>query len=98
MFGRRYWLTVRVVDDNVTGIIAVLVAGAGVDAGEQIPAAAVTLLLAGIERPALRAESEPEAMTAAAARLEAVAGETIARHGGTRRDWRGDDDGFMVSF
>jgi class 3 adenylate cyclase len=98
MFGRRYWLTVRVVDENVTGIIAVLVAGAGVDAGEQVPTAAVTLLLADVERPAQRAEPGPEAMTAAMARLEAAAGETIARHGGTRRDWRGDDDGFMVSF
>jgi len=94
MFGRRYWLTVRVVEDNVSGIIAVLVAGAGVDAGEQLPAATVTLLLVGIERLTEPAESRPEAM----ARLEAVAGETIARHGGTRRNWRGDDDGFMVSF
>jgi len=98
MFGRRYWLTVRVVDENVTGIIAVLVAGAGVDADEQVPVAAMTLLLVGIERLTQPAESGPEAMTAAMARLEAVAGETIARHAGTRRNWRGDDDGFMVSF
>lgn len=33
MIGRRHWFTVRVVEENVTGIIAVLVAGAGVDAG-----------------------------------------------------------------
>ena len=39
MFGRWYWFTVRVVEENVTGINAVLVAGAGVDAGEQVPAA-----------------------------------------------------------
>src|SRR5215469_2358561 len=94
MFGRRYWLTVRVVEDNVSGIIAVLVAGAGVDAGEQLPAATVTLLLVGIERLTEPAEPRPEAM----ARLEAVAGETIARHGGTRRNWRSDHDGFMISF
>src|SRR5215471_12432455 len=98
MFGRRYWLTVRVVEENVSGIIAMLEAGAGVDAGEQVPAATVTLLLVGIERLAQRAESGPEAMTAAMARLEAVAGETVARHRGTRRNWRGDDGGFMVSF
>src|SRR5215472_12665529 len=98
MFGRRYWLTVRVVEENVSGIIAMLVAGAGVDAGEQVPAATVTLLLVGIERLTQRAESGPEAMTAAMARLEAVAGETIARHRGTRQNWRGDDDGFMVCF
>jgi hypothetical protein len=33
MIGRRYWFTVRVVEENVTGIITMLVAGAGVDAG-----------------------------------------------------------------
>lgn len=49
MFERRYWVTVRVVEENLTGIIAALVAGAGVDAGEQVPAATVTLLLARIE-------------------------------------------------
>ena len=61
----------------MNGIIAVLVAGAGVDAGEQVPATTVTLLLAGIERPTQRAESGPRAMTAAMARLEAVAGEIV---------------------
>jgi len=82
----------------VSGIIGVLVAGAGVDAGEQVPAATVTLLLVGIQRLSQPAESGPEAMTAAMARLEAVAGETIARHGGTRGAWRGDDNGFVASF
>ena len=57
MFGRHYWLTVRVVEENVSGIMAVQIAGAGVDASEQVPAAAVTLLLVGIERPTQPAES-----------------------------------------
>ena len=35
---------------------------------------------------------------AAMARLEAVGGETIARHGGKRQNGHGDDDGFMISF
>jgi predicted ATPase/DNA-binding CsgD family transcriptional regulator/class 3 adenylate cyclase len=98
MFGRRSWFTVRVVEENVSGIMAVQIAGAGVDASEQVPAAAVTLLLVGIERPTQPAESGPEAMMAAMARLEAVGGETIARHGGKRQNGHGDDDGFMVSF
>jgi AAA domain len=44
MFARRYWFTVGVVEDNGTGTIAALVAGAGVDAGERAPAATVTAL------------------------------------------------------
>ena len=70
----------------------------GADAGEHLPAGMVMLLLGDVVTPAQSQECDPEAMAAARAGLDAVVGETIARHGGARAaEWR-DSDSFVVSF
>lgn len=63
-----------------------------------LPAGTVTLLLADTEGSTRLWETQPEAMTAAVARLEAVVSESVARHRGGRPLEQGEGDSFVAAF
>ncbi len=74
--------------------------GYGSEAGmaEQLPTGTVTLLLADVEGSTRLWETEPEAMTAAVARLDRIVTETVAAHHGVRPVEQGEGDSFVVAF
>ncbi len=97
MFGRSHWQTAGYVEDTVTGISDRPSPAAHVDAGEQRLAEMVTLLLADVAWPTRSPESGPEA-AAAITGIDAVVGEAIAGHGGTRLDQQGTGGRFAAVF
>jgi predicted ATPase/class 3 adenylate cyclase/DNA-binding CsgD family transcriptional regulator len=66
--------------------------------GEELPVGTVTLLLADVEGSTRLWESEPDAMTAALARLDHCVEATVAAHGGVRPVEQGEGDSFVVAF
>lgn len=64
----------------------------------ELPTGTVTLLLADVEGSTQLWESQPEAMTAAIARLDATLADVIASHGGVRPVEQGEGDSFVVAF
>jgi class 3 adenylate cyclase len=63
-----------------------------------LPTGTVTLLLADVEGSTRLWESQPEAMTAAIARLDATLADLIAAHGGVRPVEQGEGDSFVLAF
>jgi predicted ATPase/class 3 adenylate cyclase/DNA-binding CsgD family transcriptional regulator len=63
-----------------------------------LPTGTVTLLLADVEDSTGLWESQPEAMTAAFARLDQVLSDLLAAHGGVRPVEQGEGDSFVVAF
>jgi predicted ATPase/class 3 adenylate cyclase/DNA-binding CsgD family transcriptional regulator len=63
-----------------------------------LPTGTVTLLLADVENSTGLWESEPEAMTAAFARLDCALSDLLAAHGGVRPVEQGEGDSFVVAF
>src|SRR5438552_1613843 len=70
------------------------------DAGvvEGLPTGTVRLLLADVEGSTRLWESEPDAMTAALARLDRIVNETVTAHHGVRPVEQGEGDSFVVAF
>ncbi|MBV9039548.1 MAG: LuxR family transcriptional regulator, partial [Acidimicrobiia bacterium] len=66
--------------------------------GEALPIGTVTMLLADVEGSTRLWETDPDAMTAALARLDRVVTEAIAGHGGVRPLEQGEGDSFVVAF
>ena len=63
-----------------------------------LPMGTVTLLLADVEGSTRLWEEEPETMTEAVARLDAVVAEVMGRHGGARPVEQGEGDSFVAAF
>ena len=63
-----------------------------------LPTGTVTLLLADVEGSTGLWESQPEAMTAAIARLDSTLAHLIAVHGGVRPVEQGEGDSFVLAF
>ncbi len=63
-----------------------------------LPTGTVTLLLADVEGSTRLWETQPEAMTAAIARLDATLSDLVAAHGGVRPVEQGEGDSFVVAF
>jgi predicted ATPase/class 3 adenylate cyclase/DNA-binding CsgD family transcriptional regulator len=63
-----------------------------------LPTGTVTLLLADVEGSTRLWESQPQAMTAAVARLDSALGHLIAVHGGVRPVEQGEGDSFVLAF
>ncbi len=63
-----------------------------------LPTGTVTLLLADVEGSTRLWETQPDQMTAALARLNAVVSETIAEHDGVRPVEQGEGDSFVAAF
>ncbi|OBH62903.1 LuxR C-terminal-related transcriptional regulator [Mycobacterium sp. E2479] len=65
---------------------------------DVLPTGTVTLLLADVEGSTRLWESEPEAMTAAFARLDRTLAELLDTYGGVRPVEQGEGDSFVVAF
>jgi predicted ATPase/class 3 adenylate cyclase/DNA-binding CsgD family transcriptional regulator len=65
---------------------------------ELLPTGTVTLLLADVEGSTQLWQSQPEAMTAAIARLNTTVGKLISEHGGVRPVEQGEGDSFVAAF
>jgi predicted ATPase/class 3 adenylate cyclase/DNA-binding CsgD family transcriptional regulator len=65
---------------------------------ELLPTGTVTLLLADVEGSTRPWQTQPEAMTAAIARLDRTVCDIIAVHGGVRPVEQGEGDSFVVAF
>ena len=63
-----------------------------------LPTGTVTLLLADVEGSTRLWETQPEAMTAAIARLNHVVSDAIAAHNGVRPVEQGEGDSFVAAF
>src|SRR5690349_23024739 len=63
-----------------------------------LPTGTVTLLLADVEGSTRLWETQPGAMTAAIARLDATLSDLVAAHGGVRPVEQGEGDSFVVAF
>jgi predicted ATPase/class 3 adenylate cyclase/DNA-binding CsgD family transcriptional regulator len=63
-----------------------------------LPTGTVTLLLADVEDSTRLWESQPDEMFAAVARLNQVASDVIAAHGGVRPVEQGEGDSFVAAF
>jgi predicted ATPase/class 3 adenylate cyclase/DNA-binding CsgD family transcriptional regulator len=63
-----------------------------------LPTGTVTLLLADVENSTGLWETQPEAMTAAFARLDRELSDLLAAHGGVRPVEQGEGDSFVVAF
>jgi predicted ATPase/class 3 adenylate cyclase/DNA-binding CsgD family transcriptional regulator len=63
-----------------------------------LPTGTVTLLLADVEGSTRLWETQPEAMTAAIARLDSTLAELITIHDGVRPVEQGDGDSFVLAF
>jgi predicted ATPase/class 3 adenylate cyclase/DNA-binding CsgD family transcriptional regulator len=63
-----------------------------------LPSGTVTLLLADVEASTRLWESDPEAMTAALARLDRLLAEVVERHAGARPVEQGEGDSFVIAF
>ncbi len=63
-----------------------------------LPTGTVTLLLADVEGSTRLWETQPDAMTAAIARLDSTLAELIAIHGGVRPVEQGEGDSFVLAF
>jgi predicted ATPase/class 3 adenylate cyclase/DNA-binding CsgD family transcriptional regulator len=64
----------------------------------ELPTGTVTLLLADVEGSTRLWESQPEAMTAAIARLDATLADLITVHRGVRPIEQGEGDSFVLAF
>ena len=64
----------------------------------ELPTGTVTLLLADVEGSTRLWESQPEAMAAAIARLDATLADLVAVHGGVRPVEQGEGDSFVLAF
>ncbi|MEB4212360.1 helix-turn-helix transcriptional regulator [Mycobacterium sp. 94-17] len=65
---------------------------------DVLPTGTVTLLLADVEGSTRLWETEPEAMTAAFARLDRTLAELLGTYGGVRPVEQGEGDSFVVAF
>ena len=65
---------------------------------ELLPTGTVTLLLADVEGSTQLWDTQPEAMTAAIARMNPTASRLIAEHGGVRPVEQGEGDSFVAAF
>src|SRR5689334_16031446 len=65
---------------------------------DVLPTGTVTLLLADVEGSTRLWDTEPEAMTAAFARLDRTLAELLERYGGVRPVEQGEGDSFVVAF
>ena len=63
-----------------------------------LPTGTVTLLLADVEGSTRLWEAQPDEMTAAVARLDAMLADLVAAHGGVRPVEQGEGDSFVVAF
>ncbi len=63
-----------------------------------LPTGTVTLLLADVENSTGLWESQPDAMTAAFARLDVALSDVVVAHGGVRPVEQGEGDSFVVAF
>lgn len=72
--------------------------GNDVAMSELLPTGTVTLLLADIEGSTRLWETQPEAMTAAVARLDQVIADLVATHRGVRPVEQGEGDSFVIAF
>ncbi|MFZ0713933.1 adenylate/guanylate cyclase domain-containing protein, partial [Mycobacterium sp.] len=63
-----------------------------------LPTGTVTLLLADVEGSTRLWETQPDAMTAATARMNHVVSDTIATHDGVRPVEQGEGDSFVAAF
>ena len=63
-----------------------------------LPTGTVSLLLADVEGSTRLWETQPDAMTAAIARLDATLSNLVAIHGGVRPVEQGEGDSFVVAF
>ena len=68
------------------------------DVEGELPVGTVTLLLADVEGSTRLWESEPEAMTAALARLDGIVDEIAATYSGVRPVEQGEGDSFVIAF
>jgi predicted ATPase/class 3 adenylate cyclase/DNA-binding CsgD family transcriptional regulator len=64
----------------------------------SLPTGTVTLLLADIEGSTRLWHDQPEAMTAALARLDRLLAQVVPRHNGVRPTEQGEGDSFVVAF
>ena len=64
----------------------------------ELPTGTVTLLLADVEGSTRLWETQPEAMTAAVARLDSTLADLVAAHDGVRPVEQGEGDSFVVAF
>ena len=69
-----------------------------VDMAELLPTGTVTLLLADVEGSTQLWETQPEAMTAAIARMNQTASKLVAEHDGVRPVEQGEGDSFVAAF
>src|SRR5258707_529684 len=69
-----------------------------VDMAELLPTGTVTLLLADVEGSTQLWDSQPEAMTAAIARMNQTASKLVAEHDGVRPVEQGEGDSFVAAF
>ena len=69
-----------------------------VDMAELLPTGTVTLLLADVESSTQLWETQPEAMTAAIARMNQTASRLVAEHDGVRPVEQGEGDSFVAAF
>src|SRR5258705_4956061 len=69
-----------------------------VDMAELLPTGTVTLLLADVEGSTQLWETQPEAMTAAIARMNQTASKLVAEHDGVRPVEHGGGDSFVAAF
>ena len=67
-------------------------------AGSGLPTGTVTLLLADVEGSTRLWETQPAAMTAAIARLDATLTDLVTAHDGVRPVEQGEGDSFVVAF
>jgi predicted ATPase/class 3 adenylate cyclase/DNA-binding CsgD family transcriptional regulator len=65
---------------------------------ELLPTGTVTLLLADVEGSTQLWDSQPEAMTAAIARMNQTASKLVAEHSGVRPVEQGEGDSFVAAF
>lgn len=64
----------------------------------ELPTGTVTLLLADVEGSTRLWETQPDAMTAALARLDRILSDAVAAHGGVRPVEQGEGDSFVIAF
>ncbi|CAM3043100.1 Guanylate cyclase domain-containing protein [Mycobacterium intermedium] len=64
----------------------------------ELPTGTVTLLLADVEGSTRLWETQPEAMKAAVARLDATLSDAVAAHHGVRPVEQGEGDSFVIAF
>ena len=69
-----------------------------VDMAELLPTGTVTLLLADVEGSTQLWATQPEAMTAAIARMNQTASKLVAEHDGVRPVEQGEGDSFVAAF